>query len=39
MLQHRPVAEEPQGVEGQRRSDIVVDDCGDEDEDAAATAS
>ncbi len=39
MLQHRPVAEEPQGVEGQRRSDIEEDDSGDEDEDEAATAS
>ena len=39
MLQHRPVAEEPQGVERQRRSDIEEDDSGDEDEDEAATAS
>tara|TARA_B100000530_G_C15869387_1_gene452732 strand:+ start:368 stop:1009 length:642 start_codon:yes stop_codon:yes gene_type:complete len=39
MLQHRPVAEEPQVVEGQRRSDIEEDDSGDDDEDEAATAS
>ena len=38
MLQHRPVAEEPQVVEGQRRDDIE-DDEDDEDDDEQQTAS